>query len=149
VQDIAFFDGTTTGELTSRLGTDTNAMVSPIRSALAIFLTSSFSLIGGLIMCLNTSWRLSILAFTTIGPIVLLFRMYANWSRQLNREIWTSYGEASSFATQAISNIRTVRAFSREDFENSKYNGAISEALKKRYSRRVFICRYVCLDQLH
>jgi len=60
VQDIAFFDGTTTGELTSRLGTDTNAMVSPIRSALAILLTSLFSLVGGLIMCLNTSWRLSI-----------------------------------------------------------------------------------------
>lgn len=43
-------------------------------------------LVGGLVMCLYTSWRLSILAFTTIGPIVLVYRVYAKWSRQVTKE---------------------------------------------------------------
>lgn len=54
---IAFFDGASTGDLTSRLGENTRAMVNPIQTMLSTLLSSFFSLIGGLVMCLNTSWR--------------------------------------------------------------------------------------------
>eukprot|EP01090_Pellita_catalonica_P010235 TRINITY_DN2169_c0_g2_i2.p1 TRINITY_DN2169_c0_g2~~TRINITY_DN2169_c0_g2_i2.p1 ORF type:complete len:607 (-),score=91.41 TRINITY_DN2169_c0_g2_i2:35-1597(-) len=131
VQDIAFFDGTTSGELNSRLGTDTNRVVAPFQTALSTFLSSTISLFGGLVMALYVSWKLSLLAFTTIGPVILLFRMYASFSRVVSRQIWAAYGDAASYATQAFSNIRTVRAFSQEDKELAKYKSATSEALRK------------------
>lgn len=81
------------GDLTSRLWNDANAMISPISTVMTTFLTSLIMLCGGLFMCFYTSWRLSILAFTTIGPITLLYRIYSKWSKQINKEIWTAMGE--------------------------------------------------------
>jgi ABC-type multidrug transport system fused ATPase/permease subunit len=60
VQDIAFFDGTTTGELTSRLSNDANAMVAPCQTVLSSFLQNLIGLVGGLFMYVLTH-QLSIL----------------------------------------------------------------------------------------
>lgn len=49
----------------------------------------------------------------------------------LGREMWAYTGDANSTATQMISNIRTVRAFSQEPREMVKYDESISEALAK------------------
>ncbi len=95
------------------------------------FLSNALLLIGGMVMCFITSWRLSILAITSIGPILQVTRAYAVWSQQINREIWAALGDASAIATQAISNIRTVRAFGCEDTETKAYNQATGNALQK------------------
>eukprot|EP01127_Copromyxa_protea_P014688 TRINITY_DN4142_c0_g1_i3.p1 TRINITY_DN4142_c0_g1~~TRINITY_DN4142_c0_g1_i3.p1 ORF type:complete len:887 (+),score=187.45 TRINITY_DN4142_c0_g1_i3:40-2700(+) len=130
-QDIAFFDGTSTGDLTSRLGQNTNAVVDPIQSMLNTLLSSLIKLGGGLVMCLLTSWRLSILSFTTIGPITLIVREYSDWARIISKKIWTSMGDSQTLATEAVTNIRTVRAFGREPKEIEKYREVIGEALEK------------------
>ena len=70
VQDIAFFDGMRTGDLQQRMSTDVRAMSSPLFSALPILLSNMILLIGGIVMCFYTSWRLSMLAFTTVLPFV-------------------------------------------------------------------------------
>ena len=88
-------------------------------------------LIGGLVMCLFTSWRLSLLAFTSIGPIIYVTSVYARWSRGLNHQIWAALGDANSIATEAISNVRTVRAFGRELGEIFRFNESIGMALSK------------------
>eukprot|EP01125_Pyxidicula_operculata_P018213 TRINITY_DN6461_c0_g1_i2.p1 TRINITY_DN6461_c0_g1~~TRINITY_DN6461_c0_g1_i2.p1 ORF type:complete len:857 (+),score=171.12 TRINITY_DN6461_c0_g1_i2:240-2810(+) len=131
MQDMAFFDGSNTGDLTSRLTQNTSAMISPVQTMLSTLLAALISLVGGLIMCIYTSWRLSILAFTTIGPIILIVRAYAKWSKRINSQIWASLGDANSLATEAITNIRTVRAFSTEQDEIEKYEQATGDALAK------------------
>ena len=130
-QDIVFFDGVSTGELISRLGMDTNAMTSPMRSVLSGTLSNILLLGGGLTMCLITSWRLTVLAMTSIYPIVIITRSYASWSSIVNRGIWASLGDASNAANQAISNIRTVRSFGTEEMEVKKYTESTGEALSK------------------
>jgi len=72
-----------------------------------------------------------VLAFTTIGPIVLIYRVYSRWSRKINSEIWAALGDASDVATQAIGNIRTVRAFGMEPHEEEQYQHATGEALDR------------------
>lgn len=89
-------------------------MLQPLRMALGTLLSSSISLVGGLAMCLATSWRLSMLAFTSIFPVLVVTAVYAEWSSQLNREILSAMGDAMANATEALSNIRTVRSFSAE-----------------------------------
>ena len=131
VQDIAFFDGMPTGQLTSRLTNDTNAMVSPLNTILNSLVSNVLLLFGGLTMCLVTSWRLSLLAFTSIGPIIYITSIYARWSRGLNHQIWAALGDANSVATEAITNVRTVRAFGRELGEIFRFNESIHLALSK------------------
>eukprot|EP01123_Difflugia_compressa_P012228 TRINITY_DN5157_c0_g1_i1.p1 TRINITY_DN5157_c0_g1~~TRINITY_DN5157_c0_g1_i1.p1 ORF type:complete len:555 (-),score=88.05 TRINITY_DN5157_c0_g1_i1:15-1595(-) len=131
MQDMAFFDGSNTGDLTSRLSQNTTAMIAPAQSMLSTLLSSFISLLGGLVMCLYTSWRLSVLAFTTIGPIIIVVRVYSKWSRRINHQIWAALGDANALATEAINNIRTVRAFSCELMEIKRYHDACDEALSK------------------
>jgi ABC-type multidrug transport system fused ATPase/permease subunit len=83
------------------------------------------------IRCFFTSWRLSILAITSIAPIIQITRVYAKWSQFINRQIWAALGDASSVATQAIGNIRTVRAFGTEHLEIKNYLRATTEAVSK------------------
>jgi len=131
MQDMAFFDGSNSGDLTSRLSQNTNAMIAPAQTMISTLLSSIISLFGGLLMCIYTSWRLSILAFTTIGPIIIIVRVYSKWSRRINSQIWAALGDANALATEAINNIRTVRAFSCEEEEIKKYHETTNEALTK------------------
>lgn len=39
---------------------------------------------------------------------------YARWSQRLNVEIYVAYAEANGHATEALSNVRTVKAMSTE-----------------------------------
>ena len=106
-------------------------MISPLNTILNSMLSSLFTLVGGLFMCLYTSWRLSILAFTSIFPVVYIMNVYAQWSRGLNRQIWAALGDANAVATESISNIRIVRAFGRETNEILKFGQSVGLALKK------------------
>ena len=115
VQDIAFFDGQMTGQLTSRLTNDASGMVSPMNTLMNTILTNVIYLFGGLILCVYTSWRLSIIAFTTVGPIIFLTTVYARFSRALNRQIWSALADANAIATEAFTNVRTVRAFGQDE----------------------------------
>jgi ABC-type multidrug transport system fused ATPase/permease subunit len=108
-------------------------------------LSNSILLVGGVAMCFVTSWQLSLLAFTTIGPIVHITQVsivppshlpdppqvYAQWSSHLNRQIFSALATANGHAVEALSNIRTVKAFTTEALEEGKYTEAIFIALQK------------------
>jgi ABC-type multidrug transport system fused ATPase/permease subunit len=131
VQDVAFFDGNSSGDLTSRLTNDVWFMVSPMQSMLGSLLSNSILLIGGIAWCFSTSWRLSMLAFTTVGPIIHITQIYASWSKNLNSEIYGAMAVANSQATEALGNVRTVKSFATERYEQRKYDDANDVALMK------------------
>ncbi|KAF4653640.1 hypothetical protein FOL47_010418, partial [Perkinsus chesapeaki] len=129
-QDVAFFDATHTGNLTSRLNNDAAAMTNPCRTILNNLVANVVLLIGGGIMCFITNWRLGILAATSMIPISYAYRLYAKWSRQVYSTIYQAMGDANSVATESFGNIRTVRAFGAEDTEIANYNEAVEVSLK-------------------
>ena len=128
-QDIAFFDGMRTGDLQSRLSEDISAMVNPIYSTLGSLLSNVILLLGGVIMCFVTSWRLSMLAFTTILPMMHVTSVYADWSGGINRRIWQHMSDAMSRMGEAINNLRTVRALSTEGLEADTNDATLHLAL--------------------
>ena len=60
------------------------------------------------------------LAFTTVGPILHLTQAYAQWSREQNRKILAHLGEANGAATEALANVRTVKAMATEEAEAAR-----------------------------
>ena len=129
-QDTAFFDGTTSGHLTSRLTNDAQVMMAPIQASLASLLSNSIMLVGGITMCFATSYELSMLAFVVVGPIMYLWDLYGNWSKSLSRRVLAAWAEANAVATEALHHIRTVKAFVTERTETGKYCDACGEALR-------------------
>ena len=72
-------------QLTSRLTNDVAAMSEPINWQLSALMRNTVALVGGILLCFLTSWKLSILAFTTMAPILHITAVYSRWSRDLNR----------------------------------------------------------------
>jgi len=129
-QDTAFFDGTTSGHLTSRLTNDAQVMMAPIDASLASLLYNIVMLFGGIAMCFTTSYELSMLAFVVVGPIMYLWDLYGHWSKGLSRRVLASWAEANAVATEALHHIRTVKSFVTEQLEANKYDDACAEALR-------------------
>ena len=146
VQDIAFFDGFRTGDLVQRLAGDTRAMIQPLQFTLSSTLSNLILLIGGVVMCFITSWRLSMLAFTTILPIMHVTEVYAKWSGKINKEIFQHYSDGAAIATEALSNVRTVRAVSTEAYEIDRYEATLAEALKKGVRDAIFGAFSACFN---
>eukprot|EP00977_Amphora_coffeiformis_P012640 scaffold3185_cov161-Amphora_coffeaeformis.AAC.6 len=128
-QDIAYFDGTESGRLISHLTNDLNMMMEPIQSSMSSLLSNVLILFGGLVMCFMKSYRLSMLAFVTVGPITALWEQYAQWSKGLAREMLSHWADGNSIASQALSHVRTVKAFGCEEKVMEKYSKANKHAL--------------------
>ena len=131
IQDVAFFDGMRTGDLVQRLQGDTRAMIQPLQYTFSTLLSNLVLLVGGVVMCFYTSWRLSMLAFTTVLPIMHVTESYAKWSGKINKQIFQHYSDGSAIVTEALTNVRTVRATSSEDFEIGRYDETLHLALRK------------------
>ena len=82
-------------------------MVSPIYTTFSTMLSNVTLLVGGVTMCFITSWRLSMLAFTTILPMMHITGVYADWSRGINKQIYQHLSDAMSRMGEAVTNIRT------------------------------------------
>ena len=129
-QDIAFFDGMRTGDLQSRVSEDISAMVSPIQYSLSQFLSNTILLFGGVAMCFFTSWRLSMIAFTTVLPMMHVTSVYADWSGRINQQRYQLLSDAQSRMGEAINNVRTVRAVSSEEHESVLNDTTLERCLR-------------------
>jgi ATP-binding cassette subfamily B protein len=69
-------------------------MIAPVQGMLASTMANILQLVGALLFCFLTSWRLSMLAFTTIIPITYVTGRYAKWSSRLSSQIYASLGQS-------------------------------------------------------
>lgn len=130
-RDISFYDGTTVGSLTARMTNDVQATIQPVQTLMNSVLSNVITLIGAISMCMLVSWRLAMITLTVVGPILFITGTYARWSARINRGVWDALAQANSTATEAFSNIRTIRAFSTEEYEKKKFAASMEEALSK------------------
>ncbi len=110
----AFFERILTGEVLSRLTTDTTLILSVIGSSVSVALRNVLILLGGLVLLFLTSAKLAGLVLLivplVIVPIVVLGRRLRNLSRENQDWIASSSGSAS----EALSSVQTVQAFTHE-----------------------------------
>ena len=110
----AFYERIMTGEVLSRLTTDTTLILSVIGSSVSIALRNVLLLIGGLLMLALTSAKLTgfvlLLVPAVIVPIVLLGRRL----RKLSRENQDWIAASSGSASEALLSAQTVQSYTHE-----------------------------------
>ena len=80
-QDIGFFDKVKTGEMLSRLSTDTTTMSELISQNLNGFLWNLVRTIGTLAFILKLSWQLSLTSFIGAPIVFAVGKIYGNYYR--------------------------------------------------------------------
>jgi len=117
-----------TGQLTSRMTSDASSVTAPVQQILNSLLSNLILLCGAFCMCFYTSWTLTMLALTMIGPVIYITGIYAQWSKDINLTIRASMGDANACATESLKNIRTVRSFGADRVELQAYQSYLDTA---------------------
>ncbi len=124
----AFFETTHSGEVMSRLTADTTQIKAAAGSSLSQALRSSIMLVGAMIMMFVTSTELSTLVLVAIPAIVLPLMAYGRVVKRLSRKAQDSLAEASAYAAENLSEVRTMQAFAHEEAVSRRFAGAVEDA---------------------
>jgi len=110
----AFFERIMTGEVLSRITTDTTLILSLIGSSISIALRNSLILLGGLVLMLATSAKLAGLVLLIVPIVVVPIIVLGRKLRTLGRENQDWIANSSGSASEALSSVQTVQAFTHE-----------------------------------
>ncbi|HET6563880.1 MAG TPA: ABC transporter transmembrane domain-containing protein, partial [Xanthomonadales bacterium] len=128
--DPAFFEVTRTGEVLSRLTTDTTLVQSISGVGLSIALRSSLSLLGGLFMMVWTSPQLAAYVLAGIPLVVLPVLIVGRKIRSLSRQSQDRVADTSGLAGETLSSMQTVQAFTLEKLQSERYNSAVVRSFR-------------------
>ena len=126
--DPAFFEVTKTGEVLSRLTTDTTLIQSLSGIGLSILLRSTVSFFGSLVLLLLTSLKLALIIFALIPTVLLPMLIFGRRVRRLSRDSQDRVADTSGLAGETLNAIQTVQAFTLEELHGRRYDAAVEES---------------------
>jgi len=130
-----FYETTKTGEILSRLTTDTSLLQQVIGSSFSIAIRNGFALVGGIIMLIFTNAALTALVALVVPAVIVPIVWYGRKVRKLSRESQDRVADVGSYAEENLNAIRTVQAYVHEDIDRSFFSrnveGAFTTAMKR------------------
>ncbi len=123
-----FFETTKTGEILSRITTDTSLLQQVVGSSLSIALRNSFALVGGITMLIITNARLTGLVALVLPAVIVPIIWYGRKVRKLSRESQDRVADVGSYAEENLNAIRTVQAFVHEDRDRAFFKRNVENA---------------------
>jgi ATP-binding cassette subfamily B protein len=123
-----YFELARTGEVLSRLTTDTAIVQAVIGGSVSQALRNLLLTVGGMVLLVAASPRLAgvvaIVVPLTVIPVVVLGRKV----RALSRAAQDRIGDIAVRVEESLNAIRTVQAFAQEDRESARFAAAVEEA---------------------
>ncbi|MFU8806217.1 MAG: ABC transporter ATP-binding protein [Bradymonadaceae bacterium] len=129
-REMSFFDTSKTGELTSRLASDTQVLQSAVTTNLSMALRYGVQVVGGIIVLLVTSFKLSLVLLLLLPVVFTIAIYYGRKVRRLSRQVQDAIAESTASAEEALGGIRTVRSFARERFEVARYDASVERSFE-------------------
>jgi len=133
--DPSFFEITRTGEVLSRLTTDTTLIQSIAGVGVSIALRNALQFSGALVMLAITSWRLMGMIILLIPTVVIPLILIGRRVRRLSRTSQDRVADTSGMAGETINAIQTVQSFTMEEFQLRRYTQAVNDTFRAAISR--------------
>jgi ATP-binding cassette, subfamily B, bacterial len=131
----AFFERIMTGEVLSRITTDTTLILSVIGSSVSIALRNALILLGGLVLLFLTSAKLTGMVLLIVPAIVVPIVVLGRRLRQLSRENQDWIASSSGSASEALSSVQTVQAFTHEGQTRAAFADVTEKAFRSARTR--------------
>jgi ATP-binding cassette subfamily B protein len=126
----AFFEVTRTGDILSRLSADTGILQALIGSSISVALRNTVLLIGGIVMMLLTSAKMT--GFVLLGiplviaPIIIFGRRVRRYTKITQERL----ADIAAANEETVYGIRTVQAFGHEEISRRHYNDLTEQEVK-------------------
>ena len=126
---LNWFETARTGDILSRLTTDISVVQTVLATTLSMAARSFILLIGGIILVVLSSPKMS-LVFAIIVPLIVMpLILLARRLRAASRSAQAKLADMGVQAEENISGIRTIHAFSRETMALGKFSNSLDESL--------------------
>ena len=130
-QSPSYFETLQTGEVLSRLTSDTTLVQTLIGTSVSMALRSAVMFIGGLIMMLVTSPWLAGLMLVLLTLVVLPIWALGRRVRKMSRTSQDKVADTSALAGEVLNAMSTVQAFVREPYERIRFNRAVENTFRQ------------------
>ncbi len=134
-QSPQFFETTQSGEVLSRLTTDTTLIQTVVGTSISLALRNTLLFVGGLIMLFVTSPRLSSIIIVLLAAVVLPIVWFGRRVRRLSRDSQDRIADASAMAGEILNAMPTVQAFTHEKIEAARFSNAVEDAFRTAMAR--------------
>ncbi len=133
-----FYEQLMTGEILSRITTDTTLIQSVIGSSVSIALRNVLIFLGGLVLMLLTSAKLTGLVLLIVPLVIVPILFLGRKLRVLSRENQDWIAASSGEASEALSAVQTVQSYTQEGAANDRF-GIITEKSYDVAKRRITV----------
>ena len=127
-QSPEFFETTRTGEVLSRLTTDTTLIQTVVGTSISLALRNTLLFAGGLVMLFVTSPKLTSIILGLLVLVVLPIVLFGRRVRKLSRDSQDRIADASALAGEILNAMPSVQAFTQEGREATRFGASVEEA---------------------
>lgn len=127
---VSFFDKTRSGDLASNLSNDVSLMQQTLSSDLVGIVGSLTLFFGGTISAIIINPKLTGVVVGVLAVVMAGFVFYGKRMRKLTREGLDALSDTIGAMTEALSNIRLVKAFARETHESQRVKEKLEKVFK-------------------
>ena len=132
----AFYERLMTGEVLSRITTDTTLLLSVIGSSVSMALRNALLLVGGLGLLIWTSPKLTGLVLLIVPAVIAPILLMGRRLRRLGRENQDLIAESAGSGSELLLAVQTVQSFTHEGPSRARFGG-LTEAAFASARRRI------------
>lgn len=127
---IPFFERTRVGELTSRITNDITQIQGIFSLTLAEFLRQLIILVGAIIYILATMMKLALVSLAIFPVVVIAAMFFGRYVRKMTKARQEQLAQSNIIVEESLQSINTVKAYTNEEFELSRYSRSIDETIR-------------------
>ncbi|MFN5049449.1 ABC transporter transmembrane domain-containing protein [Roseateles sp.] len=127
-QSPEFFEHTQTGEVLSRITTDTTVVQTVVGSSLSMGLRNSVMGLGALIMLIATNARVMLPVLGMLVLVVLPALAFGRRVRKLSRASQDRVADTSAIAAEVLNAVPVVQSYTQEQAETRRFAQATESA---------------------
>lgn len=120
-----FFNQNKVGELMSRISADITQVQEVLRTTIAEFFRQIIIIVGGVIILVYLSWKLSLIMFATVPVVAIIAVLFGRFIRKLSKKAQDETATSNSILEESLMGISNVKAFTNERFMLGKFEKAI------------------------
>ena len=131
----SYFESNHSGEIMSRLTTDTTLLQTLIGSSVSLAVRNALTLTGALTLMVITNFKLSLVILVAVPVTILPILIFGRRVRKLSNKSQQTIAEVGSHAGEIFQSIKVVQSFNREAAEKTAFGRDVEQAFTVARSR--------------
>ncbi len=127
---MKFFLQRRVGELSSRISSDISLLQETFTTTIAEFIRQVIIIVGGVILLMSTSFKLTVFMLAVLPVIVLVAIFFGKFIRRFSKEVQEQVAASNTIVEETLQGILNVKAFANEFFEMKRYRQKTNAAAR-------------------